>query len=538
MTPVDQQQPAQVSSTPATTTEEGMPRPQATVLTEIGRQHHLFHDLGGDPYAALPAGDGRLAVSITSAAYRELLGRDYYKLTKRGANRNAVTDAVTTLAATAKFDGPQEPVFLRVGEVSQGIVIDLGDQSHRAVVVTRDGWQVVSQAPVHFRRSGKPSALPVPVAPNVASLWRVLNVAEPDRPLVLAWLLAALRPKGPYPILLLVGEQGSAKSTAARILKSLVDPSAVPLRGAVKDERDLLVAAQSSWVVALDNLSKVDPDLSDALCRLANGGGMSSRKLYTDNDENLIELQRPLILNGIDELAGRPDLAERCIQIELPVIPAHERRTEAAVMEEFRASGPSIFAALLDGLAHAIRDKETIKPHNLPRMADFAVWASAGMPALGYSADTFMDAYMTKNARAIEDGLGTSALARAIRRFIGSRGYWEGSTLELLRLLEGQAGVDERSLPGWPQSPKGLTNALRRLGPSLRHVGITFDYGRTSQQRLIWLRQEAPAPCMMAGQASQASQASSVTPQATPDDAMTLVTDARTHCTSSSTHVP
>ena len=510
---------------PRTADDDGKPRAQATVLTEIGQQHHLFHDEGGDAYAAIPAGAGTVVLAITGSDYRELLGRDYYRLAGKGANRNAVGDAVNTLSAIAKHDGPCESVFLRVGIAGEGIALDLGDGHHRAIVITGDGWELVDTAPVRFRRSGKPTPLPEPTTAELSPLWRVLNVSAPDRPLVLAWLLAALRPRGPYPVLTLVGEQGSAKSSAARILKSLIDPSAVLLRGPVKDERDLLVAARSSWVVTLDNLSGIDAQLSDALCRIATGGGLAARKLYTDHDETLIEVQRPVILNGIDELASRPDLAQRCIQIELPVIPESERRTEAAVWADFKLHAPAIFAALLDGVVRALRDVKTIKLANLPRMADFALWAAAGLPALGIDPDDFLTAYRDKQAQGIEDGLETSALARALRRFIERHGQWQGSKLYLLELLASEASDHDRALPGWPRTPRGLTNTLRRLAPSLRHIGITFAEDRSRDARTITMRCDPSCTS-----SKQASQTSSVTDPSLARDALTLVTHAKPVC--------
>ena len=511
---------------PRPTDDEGKARAQATVLTEIGKTHHLFHDAGADAYAAIPAGEGFIVLAVAGGDYRELLSRDYFRLTGKGANRNAIGDAINTLTAIAKYNGPCEPVFLRVGLSKSGLILDCGDAENRAIEVTAIGWSVVTQAPVRFRRSGKPVALPIPTTANLAPLWKMLNVSEADRPLLLAWLLAALRPRGPYPILTLIGEQGSAKSTATRILKRLTDPSAVPLRAPPKDERDLLVAARASWVLAIDNLSGVDAQLSDAFCRLATGGGLAARKLYTDTDETLVEIQRPMILNGIDELASRPDLAQRCIQIELPVIPDEARCTEQELWAEFDAAAPGIMAALLDGLSRALRDVNTIKLASKPRMADFAQWAAAGLPALGYSSAEFLSRYREKSASAIQDGLETSALARVLRRFIEPREKWQGSKQELLTELGALATDYERNLHGWPRSPKGLTNALRRQGPSLRHIGITFEDHRTEDVRTIILRYDATAgqgapPCEVAGQAS-----ASVICQATgpANDGMTHLT--------------
>lgn len=491
------------------TTGDGTPRSQSSILTDIGRTHHLFHDEGGDAYARVRVGHHAEVFATSSVAYRDCLARDYYRLTGKGASRNAIPEAISTLTAMAKHDGPCEPVWLRTGAAAGSLVIDLGDKDWQCVEVLPFGWHVTRDRIVNFRRSGKATALPHPTTADFSRLWRYVNVEACDRPLIAGWLLGALRPSGPYPILLLIGEQGTGKSGASRTLKRLTDPSAVLLRSPPRDEKDLLVSALSSWVLALDNLSGAKPELSDALCRIATGGGLAGRTLYTNADETLLEVKRPVIMNGIDDLASRPDLAERCLHIELP--PLRSRATEAELEARFAEDGGAIFAALLDGLARALRDHH-IPRDRLPRMADFAQWAAAGMSALGFTADEFLDAYRANQAGAIEAGLETSALGSVLRRFLAREGgNWKGSSTELLALLN-RAAQEELSAPGWPRSTKGLVTILRRLAPSLRHVGIDYKHDRSSDSRFLQF---------VCTQPRQASQASSVT---RADDGMTHLT--------------
>ena len=134
------------------------------------------------------------------------------------------------------------------------------------------------------------------------------------------WLLAAFRPKGPYPILGLNGEQGSAKTTTARVARKLIDPFKAPIRTKPRNELDLMIAARNSHIVTLDNLSNIEQWLSDALCRLSTGGGLTTRKLYTDEEENILDAQRPVLLNGIEEVAVNGDLLDRMVVLSLPGI--------------------------------------------------------------------------------------------------------------------------------------------------------------------------------------------------------------------------
>jgi hypothetical protein len=108
-------------------------------------------------------------------------------------------------------------------------------------------------------------------------------------PSALAWVLAVLRNRGPYPALSLAGEQGSAKSTFSAILRALLDPNTAPLRALPREDRDLFIAASNVHVLAFDNVAGLPAWISGTLCRLATGGGFAVRRLYTDQDETLFD---------------------------------------------------------------------------------------------------------------------------------------------------------------------------------------------------------------------------------------------------------
>src|SRR5262249_3906249 len=218
-------------------------------------------------------------------------------------------DAITTLAGRACHDSPEEPVFLRVAPHGENILIDICDERWRVIEVTPSGWRVLDRSPVAFVRTGSMQALPEPVrGGSIAPLWDLLNVTKSQRPLVAGALLNAFHPHGPYFVTNYVGEQGTAKSCAARIQRQLVDPNENPLRSPPKEDRDLMAQAAGNRCVALDNLSSLPPWLSDALCRLATGGGHSARTLYTDLEEISLAVKRPVILNGIEDELPAPIL--------------------------------------------------------------------------------------------------------------------------------------------------------------------------------------------------------------------------------------
>src|SRR5262249_33102282 len=157
----------------------------------------------------------------------------------------------------AHFDGPEREVYTRIGGAHGKLYIDLANDRWQAIEVCAQGWSVIESkdVPIRFRRAPGMLALPVPVLldDGVARLRSFLNVkSDADFELALACLLASMRDRGPYPILVLTGEQGSAKTSFATLLRSLVDPSTAPLRSFPREDRDLFIAASNGWIVAYD----------------------------------------------------------------------------------------------------------------------------------------------------------------------------------------------------------------------------------------------------------------------------------------------
>jgi len=385
----------------------------------------------------------------------------------------AMHDAVETLAARARFDGAELAVFVRVGEMEGAYYIDCGDAQWRSVKVTPGEWRVVQEPRVKFRRAPGMKALPEPKrGGTLDELRRFVNVGnDADWRMLLAWLVMACGPHGPFPVLVLSGEQGSAKTTAARLLRALVDPSTAPVRTMPRDERDLMIAAStSSWVFSLDNVSYLQPWQSDALCRLATGGGLATRALYTDDEEVIHEARRPVIINGIEDFVTRDDLRDRSVTLMLDAIPPERRRDEQSVMLEFEDARRRIFGALLDALAGALKELPGVPKTGLPRMADFARMGIATERALGWPPGSFMEAYDADRAASCAASLEGSPVGQAVLALV-ARGPFEGTATALLRKLRDS----EQALNnGWPRHPKALANSLKRIAPALRAAGVKY----------------------------------------------------------------
>jgi hypothetical protein len=341
--------------------------------------------------------------------------------------------------AIAFFEGEalcsqQMIVHTRLAAHGDAIYLDLCNEAWEAVEITARHWRVVKEPPVKFRRTRGMLALPTPIrGGRITDLRPFVNVAnDDDFVLILSHPLAALRPSLPCPVLVLHGEQGSAKSTAARVLRNLVDPAEPLLRSLPRDSRDLYIAASNSWIVALDNVSGLPIWLSDDLCRLATGGGFATRELYSDDEEKIFSALRGIILNGITEIATRSDLLDRSILVELPTIPKGKRRSEDDFWREFEKVRPGILGALLDAVVCGLKNLPTTRLQTSPRMADFATWIVACEPVLGWPAGAFLRAYERNRSEANDVSLEASLIGEPILE-IARGGGFVGTATELYR---------------------------------------------------------------------------------------------------------
>jgi hypothetical protein len=345
------------------------------------------------------------------------------------------------------------------------------------------GWRLLAESPVKFRRAEGMRPLPIPVSDGcLDDLKTFVNLAnETDWRLIVSVLLQWFCPFGPYPILVFNGEHGSAKSTTAKALRDLVDPNSASHSGPPTDARDVAIAASNQRIVSLDNLSHIPDWLSDALCRLATGGGLRTRRLYTDAEETILEVQRPVILNGIEQLTPRPDLMDRSVVISLPKVLSY--RDEKGFWNMFQASHPRLLGAILDTVVCALALLPRVILTKKPRMADFATWGTAIEQVLGWGEGAFMAAYANNRESANDSVLEGSSVATALEKLVAATGLFAGTASSLLKELERQVDDREKSQRTWPRSSLALRNALKRLAPSLRMAGIEVSMGERDKTR-------------------------------------------------------
>ena len=457
--------------------------PQIQTLLKILDRATLFHSPDGTAYADIEVKGHRETWKVRSLRLREWLTGSFYRETARAANNDAVEQTLRIAEARAKYDGVERQVCVRVGSYHGAIYLDLADTDWRAIQIDAAGWRVVSRPRVRFVRTKGMLPLPLPVrGGRIDQLRKFINVsAGEDFILIKAWLLAAMRDTGPYPVLTINGEQGSAKSTQMEVLRSLIDPSQASLRSPPRETRDLFIAANNAHVLAFDNLSSIPPWLSDELARISTGAAFTTRKLRTDEDETIMQVVKPIILNGITDIVSRPDLSDRCIFVTAERITENDRKPKEDLLATFQLERPSILGALLDAAANGIANLPTTHGQ-WQRMADFAKWATACESAYT-TAGSFNAAYEQNRIEAVKVMLEDDPLAGAILQL---KRPWEGTATEMLDELNAKTDRAHISARGWPRDAKALSGQLSRLAPLLRKRGVSVSQLRRTSAKRGW----------------------------------------------------
>lgn len=457
----------------------------------------------------LEAGHVRTLALKSRAFKRWLISKMRAHGVKTPSSHQQWTTIVDTLESRAEEEGTSPTPSIRVaGKTIDGksaVVIDLGDDDWHSVTVTADGWEVgphPADGPFFYRPT-RMAALPMPErGGEVNDLWEFFNVEPEDRPLFLAYLVQLFRPRGPFPILTAHGVQGSTKTSLVNGIKALTDPTrrspespaVTSARKPPRDEDDVVAAARNNRVVAFDNVSFLDQWLADALCRLSTGAELGGRRKYTDFDEAVFTACRAVILNGIPDVVGQSDLADRCVKIE--VRKPTKRIAEAVFWYRFEKAWPWLFGVLLDLVSAALRNWEAAGarvPEEVDvRMADYARIGEAIGLELGWEAGSFTRLYAENQRTAAASIAQDDVVFAPLVSLLDARGgEWSGTMKELLDSLANSlpdtpASQDLRRGKEWPKSPRALGGKLKRLAPALASAGIDVEEGRRSNQKLVW----------------------------------------------------
>ena len=419
--------------------------------------------------------------AIVSAKYKGILSRRYHDAVPgKVLPKEAASNALALLEYRADESCLRFTSSLRVAEHNECVYVDLGQQDGSAVQIDNVGWRVVYNPPVRFVR-GSRGAMPLPeLGGTFNDFHNHFNLSSCDVVRTVAFMIGTFNMTGSYPILFIEGEQGTCKSTLADMIVALTDPPTGGPKNArfsfTRDEKDLHVAAKGSRVLYFDNISNIKAHEADALCRMATGAASSSRKLYTDDEEARLVVQRPVIATSIGLPSSRADLLSRCLRVRTK--PVKTRRGEEAVMRDFDKDWPKLLGFLFDCVSEALRNREEVEEAvdrgeiALPRMGDFGQFVEGAAAKLGLERGQFSQMVGQEQGELQADSAFTHPVGAALFSYFSQTDAApiNGSASKVLELLRSQSPYQS----WWPAANK-FRNELTRIAAGLRELGIEFE---------------------------------------------------------------
>lgn len=451
----------------------------ADKLVLIGmRGVKLFHTPDGVGYGAVTLDNGGTAILGTEKPeMRKMLAQRYYADTMKAPSGTAVTDALSIISGIALWEGEEIVLSTRVAWNRKDVVYDMSNPQQESVVITSEGWKIKQCREPMFKRFAHQLAQTTPVhGGDINKIFESVNVAEEDKLMTLVHLVSSLVPGIPHPAPSICGEQGTAKSTASKVFKLLVDPSEIDTATMPVNEDRMHQMLSKHHYLIFDNVSWIQDWQSDVFCRAVTGQATALRKLYTDDDDHIFKYKMCVGFNGITYLATRSDLLDRSFMLRLVPITDACRLPEDEVDKIFESNRGEILGGMLDALSRAIKIYPDIKLEKLPRMADFTKWGCAISEGLGYTTEEFLSVYYTKIEESNMSAIEANPVAELIVELMGTRDVWTGSATELYNILLdilSSSGARAESVKGLT-SPRSLGKIHDRLSPNLRKIGIDW----------------------------------------------------------------
>jgi hypothetical protein len=321
-------------------------------ITESNKNIVLFHDNYKDAYISIPRDNHQEIWRCSSGQLKDWLSKVYWEKYKKAPNSDALNTALNVIKGKARFDGCEIPLFNRTAYKDGIYWYDLAGRDWKAVKIDENGWNIIDNPPIIFRRYNHQKTQAIPeTGGNIKDILKYVNIKDADQQILfLVWIVSCYIPNFPHPVPYVYGQKGSAKSTISKIVRELVDPSLLDVISFPKNEAELIQILSHNWTVFFDNVSQISENISDLLCRAVTGGSFSKRKLYTDDEDVICTFRSCLGINGINLMAVKPDLLQRSILFELSPIPESEKIEEQVLWPDFEIKKPKIIGAIFDAL--------------------------------------------------------------------------------------------------------------------------------------------------------------------------------------------
>lgn len=475
-------------------TSEGEKQTMQLIKLVLHSKPTLFHDQFKNPFIA-PNGTGSKIMNLRSREFKLWLGHLAWSKLGMIVHSSVNQTVASVLEGRAVHEAEEITLEVRLAQAQGALWYDLGAA---AVCIAQDGWSIVREPPILFRRLNhqQPQVEPS-LGGDMSQLFEFIPTPkeEHERLLLLCWLVVSMLQGFPHPALTVHGPQGSRKSTLFKLLRRLVDPSVLDLLAPNTDIREFVQLASHHYFLPLDNLSTINPLFSDALCRAITGEGFSKRELYSDDDDIIYSFRRVIAINGINNVVDRPDLLERSLIISLERPQEYEE--DKVVLSRFEAERPKLLGALFDTVVKTLHIAPTIQELSgmeSYRMADFARLGCAAAVAMGYTVEDFVIALKTNLEQQNAEAIDASLIAQIIIAFMEGKTQWSGTPsrlLEELKALAEQLKLDIKA-KSFPKAANWLWKRMEHVKTNLHSCGISFQRDKDGERLITLIKKEIP----------------------------------------------
>ena len=460
---------------------------QIDILIDIVEDIETYRTSMDETYVTIQIRENNENVNVKSERFKKWIVSQFYNIESKIPTNDNIAKIILLLESRAMNEVNEVLVERRCATVVNCIYYDLKD-SCNVVKVSRDGWEIIKDPPVIFARTKTMYRQVTPERNGNLDILDKWFRYKDENHLILqkVILVASLIPNIARPIQVLHGEKGSSKTSTMKLVRDIIDPAIVPVVSIPKTIDDLAVYISKNYVPCFDNIDTISNQVSDLLCIAVTGGGHTKRKLYTDDEEQVMFFQRFIVLNGINVVATRPDLLDRCILLELERIPPNERKEEKVLREEFEKDKPIILGAIFETLSKAMSIYDQVELNNLGRMADFTRWGYAIAEVLGIGGDKFLEAYLNNQNNANIEALESHPVGFAMYKFMEDKTVWSGSPTKLLSELEIVAGFEkiDTTNSNWAKTPNVLSRRLNEIKSNLLDLGIEFERSKGKNREI------------------------------------------------------
>ena len=422
---------------------------------------------------------------------------------------NPISESVASLAVSIMIDiidtkieaGEEKPIIIEPRIIQEkktkNVYIDTNSPSGIIKIDTDGTWEMGEEQPegARFSRSGLTGEMLVDDCElskeGYDNLFNHLNVPDKMRNIVLSWaVMRFVMPTSTCPMLTIVGEKGSGKTTTGSRLKNLVDPMGIgidseALEGLPRTLENLDMRTIGSSCIIYDNIDSIPQTISDALCRVVTGGGSVNRQFYTNQGLVINRYKRAQIMTAVEMPVMKADLQSRSILIQPGKITGMYR-SEEEMKEEWEEALPEL-RGFIFSLAAEVKSRikgTTHKP--LSRLSDFTVIIQI--------VDDVIDEFCGVNidsAKVFSDvnrDQAHEALPDIVRFMISSDSVIdiEGYPEQILGKLKNKAENENVSTKTWGSTGRWIANIFRdHMSVIEEHFEVTIEKKRRGKHYTI-----------------------------------------------------